>query len=91
MPKENNYYTTCILNNKVFCKRILSFEANYLPMKNIFTLLAALFILVMATSCGRTIYRSKVYKSDKYLKHKSRYHFWHAHGARPRAHHGGYW
>jgi hypothetical protein len=60
-------------------------------MKHRFTLLALLAVLIFASSCGRTIYRGKVYKSNKYLKAKQRNHFWHRHGARPRAHHGGYW
>lgn len=60
-------------------------------MKNRYPILALLAVLLLATSCGRTIYRSKAYKSKKYTKAKERYHFWHAHGAKPRQHHGGYW
>ncbi|MBL7691552.1 MAG: hypothetical protein JNM41_08150 [Flavipsychrobacter sp.] len=60
-------------------------------MKNRIVLLAALAVLIFASGCGRTIYRGKVYKSNKYVKSKQRYHFWHSHGARPRNHHGGYW
>lgn len=61
-------------------------------MKNrIFLLLAAVMLTVLASSCGRTIYRGKVYKSNKYLKAKQRYHWWHRHGAMPRQRHGGYW
>jgi hypothetical protein len=62
-------------------------------MKNRFTIiiLAALAVLVFTSSCGRTTYRAKVYKSNKYLKAKQRYHWWHRHGAKPRQHHGGYW
>jgi hypothetical protein len=60
-------------------------------MKNRITLIVALAVLIFASGCGRTIYRGKVYKSNKYVKAKSRYHFWHAHGAKPRGHNGGYW
>lgn len=59
--------------------------------KNTFIILAALATLILASSCGRTIYRKKVYKSNKYLKAEKRYYFWHRHGAKPRQHHGGYW
>ena len=54
-------------------------------------LLFLLVLLVMASSCGRTIYRAKYTNSNKYIKEKKRYHFWHAHGARPHQHYGGYW
>ena len=63
-------------------------------MKQTYTLLLALMVLILAASCGRTVYSNKPYKSNKYIKAKSRYHFWHAHGAKPRAHSGGgggYW
>ncbi len=62
-----------------------------LGMKHRLAIIATLAVLIFASSCGRTIYRKKVYKSDKYIKSKQRYHFWHRHGARPRAHAGGYW
>ncbi len=48
-------------------------------------------LVIMSSSCGRTIYRAKYTNSNKYIREKKRYHFWHAHGARPRAHYGGYW
>ncbi|GAA4466822.1 hypothetical protein GCM10023093_21530 [Nemorincola caseinilytica] len=60
-------------------------------MKNLFTLLLALVVLVSISSCGRTIYRGKYLKSGKYTNAKERYHFWHKHGAKPRKHYGGYW
>ena len=60
-------------------------------MKNTITVVVALVLLMVASSCGRTVYRAKVYKSNKYIKAKQRNHFWHKHGAMPRQHHGGYW
>jgi hypothetical protein len=64
-------------------------------MKHPITLLVAIMliaVMVVSSGCGRTIYRAKVYKSNKYIKNKTRYHFWHAHGARPRGHsRGGYY
>jgi hypothetical protein len=61
-------------------------------MSSKFTRLVLLFVLlVMVTSCGRTVYRAKYTKSNKYIRSKKRFHVWHAHGARPRAHYGGYW
>lgn len=61
-------------------------------MKQRLTILSVFVLLAMiVSSCGTTIYREKVYKSNKYLKAKERYHFWHKHGAKPRQHHGGYW
>lgn len=60
-------------------------------MKNIITLLLGILVVASVSSCGRTIYRGKYLMSPKYTKGKERYHFWHKHGAKPRAHHGGYW
>jgi hypothetical protein len=61
-------------------------------MKDTFSrLLFLMALLVLVTSCGRTVYRAKVYKSPKFINQKARYHFWHAHGAKPRQHRGGYW
>jgi len=61
-------------------------------MKNYITSLLFLLILVVfASSCGRTVYRAKYTKSNKYIKHAQRNHFWHAHHYRARQHAGGYW
>jgi uncharacterized protein YxeA len=54
-------------------------------------LIFLLVLLVVVSSCGRTVYRANYTKSNKFIKHKTNYNFWHKHGARPRAHYGGYW
>lgn len=61
-------------------------------MKHSLLRIVFLLVLVVAvSSCGRTIYRAKYVKSNKFVRAKKRYHFWHKHGAQPRAHGRGYW
>jgi uncharacterized protein YxeA len=61
-------------------------------MRYRFTRLIFLFVLLaFVTSCGRTVYKANYVKSNKYIKTKKRYHFWHKHGYHPRPHYGGYW
>ncbi|MES2704069.1 MAG: hypothetical protein V4649_15620 [Bacteroidota bacterium] len=51
-----------------------------------------LLVLVFASSCGRTIYRSNYTQSKKHSHYKSRNNFWHKHHDRPRGRSGGnYW
>ena len=62
-------------------------------MKNKFTCLVALVILIVfASSCGTTTYRAKKYKTNKFIGYKAHWYKWHAHHNRPRPHYGGgYW
>ena len=61
-------------------------------MKNKFARLILLFVLLIAiSSCGRTVYRSKYAKSNKYIRYKKNNNFWHRHYYRPHPHFGGYW
>ncbi|MFI5196167.1 MAG: hypothetical protein ACHQD8_03690 [Chitinophagales bacterium] len=59
---------------------------------NFIRLIFLLALLVFVSSCGRTVYRAKAYKSNKYIKHKTRNHWWHFHHYRPHERvGGGYW
>ena len=61
-------------------------------MKNKFAPLIALLVLLMVvSSCGRTVYRAKYVKSRKYINHKQHNYFWHRHHYRARQHYGGWW
>jgi hypothetical protein len=63
-------------------------------MKNKFTMLIALLVLIalVSSSCGTTVYRGKKYKSKKYIGYKKHWFNWHAHHYRPHPHAGGgYW
>jgi len=70
---------------------IIKYFASHIMKHRSISLIFLLVMLVMATSCGRTVYRKSYTSSNKYIKEKKRYHFWHAHGAKPRQHAGGYW
>lgn len=61
-------------------------------MRHSFTRLIFLFLLLaFVTSCGRTVYRANYVRSNKYIKSKKHYYFWHKHGAHPRHNFHGYY
>lgn len=61
-------------------------------MKNkLASFIALLVLLVLASSCGRTVYSARYANKKKYVHYKAHNYFWHRHHYRPRAHYGGYW